>query len=400
MSKREGVGLALSGGGYRASLFHLGAMRRLHELGLLQQVTRLSSVSGGSIISGHMAQCVMGHSTNGKLAFDDWDAQIAKPFRRFVKHDARTWPTIKYLGWGQLKPTLRANALRDHMFRHLTELKLKELQDLPVEFVFLATDMKYGTAWRFQPDTMYTWRDRVQTSRKVGETSVATAVAASACFPPLFGPMELKLENGKKAYLTDGGVYDNSGMEPIWMKNRVVMVSDAGKPFGFAIPKSYFNRILRYTAIASEQVRAQRHRYLIREFVRAKNDDENNLSGTLWRLGSRRRGYQERASNEFMAYVASKSETWYGYGDDGEVIEAIESIRTDLDTFLDGEASVLENHGYYMADVAAQRHLADQIDRDAPFSPPYEELLSNDAAMKALKYSHSRLKFWRRWLAK
>jgi NTE family protein len=398
MSGRSGVGLALSGGGYRASLFHLGAIRRLHELGMLQKVTRLSSVSGGSILAGHLAQCLKTHSTDGSLTFSDWDEQVARPFHRFVKHDARTKPTLKYFLWGQLNPTLRANALRDHMYRYLTRLKLAELQDLKVEFIYLATDMKYGTAWQFRPDAMFTWRDSTRKKDAVGETTVATAVAASACFPPLFGPMKLTMPDGRKTYLTDGGVYDNSGMEPIWLTNKVVMVSDAGKPFDYEVPKRYFNKVLRYTAIASEQVRAQRHRFLIREFVRAKKE-QREFAGTLWRLGSRRSRFMDKASTDFQAYVAAKSDDWYGYGDDGDVIEKIENIRTDLDVFLNGESGVLENHGYYMADVAAQRHLTKHID-DTPFKPPHPELLSTDAANDALKHSHSRLRFWRRWVSK
>ena len=55
-----GQGLALSGGGYRASLFHLGVTRRLHELGILQATTRLSSVSGGSILAGFLAHRMLG----------------------------------------------------------------------------------------------------------------------------------------------------------------------------------------------------------------------------------------------------------------------------------------------------------------------------------------------------
>lgn len=41
--------LALSGGGYRAMLFHVGALWRLNELGELGRLTHISSVSGGSI---------------------------------------------------------------------------------------------------------------------------------------------------------------------------------------------------------------------------------------------------------------------------------------------------------------------------------------------------------------
>ena len=50
-----GIGICLSGGGYRAMLFHLGAFLRLYELGLLQKASRISSVSGGSITSAKLA---------------------------------------------------------------------------------------------------------------------------------------------------------------------------------------------------------------------------------------------------------------------------------------------------------------------------------------------------------
>ncbi|UPT65170.1 MAG: hypothetical protein M0D54_10845 [Hyphomonadaceae bacterium JAD_PAG50586_4] len=42
-----GVGLALSGGGYKAAVFHLGSLVRLNELGALPQIQTISSVSGG-----------------------------------------------------------------------------------------------------------------------------------------------------------------------------------------------------------------------------------------------------------------------------------------------------------------------------------------------------------------
>ncbi len=52
--KLEGCGLALSGGGYRASLFHIGALWRLNELGWLPKLDEISSVSGGSITAAYL----------------------------------------------------------------------------------------------------------------------------------------------------------------------------------------------------------------------------------------------------------------------------------------------------------------------------------------------------------
>src|SRR5262249_62000062 len=46
--EREGIAVCLSGGGFRAALFHAGALRRLNELGILSRVRTVSSVSGGA----------------------------------------------------------------------------------------------------------------------------------------------------------------------------------------------------------------------------------------------------------------------------------------------------------------------------------------------------------------
>jgi len=54
-TERTGIALCLSGGGYRAILFHLGALRRLNELNILSKVSTISSVSGGSILAGFLA---------------------------------------------------------------------------------------------------------------------------------------------------------------------------------------------------------------------------------------------------------------------------------------------------------------------------------------------------------
>ena len=51
------AGLALSGGGYRAALFHLGSLWRLNELGWLKRLAEVTSVSGGSITAAYLGLC-------------------------------------------------------------------------------------------------------------------------------------------------------------------------------------------------------------------------------------------------------------------------------------------------------------------------------------------------------
>ena len=48
------IGLALSGGGFRATLYHLGSLRFLRDAGILPRVSHITSVSGGSIMAAHL----------------------------------------------------------------------------------------------------------------------------------------------------------------------------------------------------------------------------------------------------------------------------------------------------------------------------------------------------------
>jgi NTE family protein len=81
------LGLALSGGGFRAAFFHLGALRRLAELNLLRHVTTLSTVSGGSVLAA-LYFLEFKHSfekNNGVLTIADYVAIIDEVERKFVK---------------------------------------------------------------------------------------------------------------------------------------------------------------------------------------------------------------------------------------------------------------------------------------------------------------------------
>ena len=70
------IGLALSGGGSRAIAFHLGCLRALHDLGILDRVRVLSTVSGGSVIRACYAMW------DG--SFEEFDARIRQLLRRGI----------------------------------------------------------------------------------------------------------------------------------------------------------------------------------------------------------------------------------------------------------------------------------------------------------------------------
>src|SRR5215813_11212679 len=76
---RQGMALCLSGGGYRALLFHLGAARRLNELGILAGMRTIASVSGGSLLNAKFAGARLG---DGPLSASDWTDRVAGPLER------------------------------------------------------------------------------------------------------------------------------------------------------------------------------------------------------------------------------------------------------------------------------------------------------------------------------
>src|SRR5689334_14065819 len=85
-SARSGKALCVSGGGFRAALFHLGALRRLNETGLLSKLTTISSVSGGSVVSGLLAKVWSELAKDRDPVsgvFRTFEALCEKPLRKF-----------------------------------------------------------------------------------------------------------------------------------------------------------------------------------------------------------------------------------------------------------------------------------------------------------------------------
>src|SRR5215211_5098602 len=94
--RRQGVALCLSGGGFRAALFHLGALRRLNELGILSQVDVISSVSGGSIFAAHLAERIPIWPEPGDMVAT-WEEAVSASFQSFVRKNRRTGPVFRRL---------------------------------------------------------------------------------------------------------------------------------------------------------------------------------------------------------------------------------------------------------------------------------------------------------------
>lgn len=384
---RRGVALCLSGGGYRATMFHLGAVRRLNELGILGRLDTISSVSGGSILAGHLASVARSAWPAEGDAIADFDTQVAAPLHRLCGRNIRTLPLLMGL-LGMLWPPnwdghIAVSRLEAEYRRHLTKLKLSDLPDRP-RFVFCATDMAYGVNWTFTKDKAGSYMAGY-VSPPPADWTVARAVAASSCFPPFFNPQPVRLAPGelrdgkddsqqrddrvRGLRLSDGGLYDNMGLEPVWQNHAVVLVSEGGSTFDASGDLGLLWRLNRYADIMGHQSGAVRRRWLISSFV------QEVMRGTFWGIGSDVRKYRPDAE---------------GYPRD-LVEEVIAEVRTDLDRFTDAERFVLENHGYMLADTAIGKY-ADFLPNKPmpPAVPPHPDWLDPAAVRGALADSHRR----------
>ena len=129
------IGLALSGGGYRAAAFHLGVFRKLNELGLLANVRIISSVSGGSILA---AYYLLYHQN-----FQAFDDGISKFLTEVTIDTSAVWK-------GRLNPfkstfSYLVNAYDKNLYANTP---LKGLADSP-QLVINATDLATGHLWKF-----------------------------------------------------------------------------------------------------------------------------------------------------------------------------------------------------------------------------------------------------------
>lgn len=399
----EGAGLALclSGGGFRAALFHLGALRRLNEVGLLSQMRTISSVSGGSIANALLARLWRKLKPDqGRRSFMNFPEYEDK-LREFCSRDIRTGPLLLKRAdprnWLSLarRDYSATNLLADQYRQHLVgDLRLEDLAAIRnatgTNFIFNTSNVQTGVDFTFGPDGVSDW--------KLGDADtpnvlVAEAVAASSAFPLAFPPLVLELDPNtfrggafatvndsrvtdlrRRIVLTDGGVYDNLGLEPVWRSHKVVFCSDGGKPFAAATnpAQALPRRLIRIQDVIGNQALAVRKRWLIASY------DEKVFDGAYWGIGT--------DINEYQVHGP-------GYGEavlDGLVLARLRAVRTDFDAFTEGEQLVLMNHGWALADAALRTYVSAMMSNPVPPGIPPSERLLADAAMAAsvLKDSH------------
>jgi NTE family protein len=338
---KDEIGLCLSGGGFRASLFHVGSLWRLNELGVLKGIHRVSSVSGGSITSGVLALRWSELASAGWSA-DAFSKLVAEPVKRFCERDVDAWA----IGEGALVPWRTASDViqREYKQHLFGDAALRELPTDPV-FVFNATNLQSGRVVRFTRRYVADWMIGMVVEPDV---SLATVVAASSAFPPFLSPVVIDnpgtfeavqgaIHNGNpeftaRLHLTDGGVYDNLGLEPVWKRCRTILVSDAGAPFalGAQVETDWVKQTLRALDIATDQSRGLRKRWLVDQYERGVRE------GAYWGIDTLIGDYA--VTDQLFC--------------DPAVVGRLPSVRTRLNRFTPEEQGHLINWGYALCDAA------------------------------------------------
>ena len=401
------VGLALSGGGFRASLFHIGVLARLAELDVSRHVEVLSCVSGGSILGAYYyleVQRLLETKADSQISRQDYIDivhRLEKNFLKGVQSNIRTRvfanpiKNLKMAVSSGYTRTHRAGELYEKELysriedgkgdapRYMRNLIVHPLNDdstknqgfrpkshnwrraakVPV-LVLNSTSLNTGHLWQFTatwmgepPGDINVAIDSNERLRRMyyqeappghPKMRLGYAVGSSACVPGVFTPLRLKnLYPDRDVLLVDGGVHDNQGTASLLEQDcAVVLVSDAsGQMDSQAHPSSGLVGVpLRSNSIMMSRVRQAQLRELT---ARQRSGRIRGLMFLHLKLD---------LDIESVDWIGEQSpedpvkpDPMTDYDLPKELQGKLAAIRTDLDSFSDVEGFALMISGYRMA---------------------------------------------------
>lgn len=412
--KEERLGVALSGGGFRASFFHIGVLAQMARLGLLRRVEVLSTVSGGSIIGAlyylHVKR-LLEEKSDAEIADEDYIAileRIENDFLEGVQQNIRMRTFLNpikalRMGLANYSRSDRIGELYDEYFyrpvldpNRTTMIEMRELKIQPKGakpnfnplednggrrakapiLLLNATCLNTGHNWRFEATRMGEPPREDPIAREVDKNlrlrrapsydailpkqqtiELGLAVAASACVPGLFPPLAISdlYPDHIRVQLVDGGVHDNQGIEGLTdLGCTRFIVSDAsGQMRDEDQPPTPIPAVLgRANGILMDRVREEALFRLIQheDAPVAFMHLQRGLAGRALSWIGPDGRPAEGEKREREAETSSES-----FGVCCEVQELVSRIRTDLDSFTEVEAYALMYDGYRMSEQELRR---------------------------------------------
>ena len=410
------IGLALSGGGFRASLYHIGVLARLAELDVLRKVEVLSCVSGGSIIGAYYyleVRQLLQTTPDSKITaqnYIDIVERISGKFLAGVQRNLRTrviadwWSNFKMMFFqnysrtnkmGELYEKELFSRIEDDKERWLNKLFIypigengerndsfkpkydNRLRSAKVPILILnATTLNTGHNWQFTASWMGespaaiqeidgNYRLRRMYYKETGEEKyqrkirMGEAVGASSCVPGMFEPLVLsQLYENKVVRLVDGGVHDNQGICGLLEQDcEVMLISDAsGQMSSIDDPsRTLLGVPMRANDILMERVRNAQYQDM------KKRREAGLLKGLMFIH------LKMDLNVEVVDWVHCEDPAEKDCNEDQIKITSynirkdlqtyLAAIRTDLDSFNDTEAFALMCSGYLMTKRSFPEHI-------------------------------------------
>lgn len=361
------IGIALSGGGFRAASFHAGVLLYLAENDLLEEITHISSVSGGSLLTGLILN-ISGYKWPSsesyiKLVFGTIRETLTN---KSLQNEAISRLILNPLNWKFLLS--RANVVAQTIEEEwgISE-NLSSIKASPT-WSINATTAETGRRFRFKNQKM---GDFELGYASCADFPLAKAMAISAAFPGGIGPLSIHPTDyvwhnwGQDSHdeikppfsnlhLYDGGVYDNLGLEPLFDIGRqeikdssdadidYVIVSDAQAPFDRTSIPNALNplRLMRVADIAFDQTRALRVRSFV-NFLR-----KNPGKGAYFQIGvSAIDSINKFSKDHEDAAKALLTEQWQSRNQ----AATAKKFPTTLKRLSSDDFSLIARHGYETA---------------------------------------------------
>lgn len=362
----DGLVLLLSGGGFRATLFHLGVLYYLCQSRLLGNLRYVASVSGGSIAAAHLLQ----HFEDYKFGTPSFVAR-ARQVMKFAQRDVRGRILRRRLGRLLIEWLVFPVIIAGYLFRirlpsqRLTDLIITEFETLYGKKASLGTasgapygdmltcSLTTGEMCLFSKGSFRAGASKSPIRHT--DLSLSLAVACSAAFPPLFPPIRIdaealgatRMQFPHAEYLSDGGVYENTGIRlPLAMIShyeinaKYIFVSDASRKSDYIVDEPFISpvkRTIRVTDLMMDRIsdleyEVARTKYPNLTFIRTRMSEEITHPMALPHQDQR----------------------------------ALASLRTDLNSFSEHEMTQLIADGYTHARDAFQKE-GFVIDMSEPF---------------------------------
>jgi predicted acylesterase/phospholipase RssA len=410
VARSKSIALALSGGGLRATLFHLGVIRNLFDRGLLPCVSHITAVSGGSILAAHLA-LHWDRYTACRKSFESAASEVI----RFARCDLRgrvmrpwlfSWlfpiPYVLTLRMFAPKMFRRVELLRANYERLLGKRCLGDLcrrSNAPSVYL-LASSMTTGHVVSFGgPDALVRFEidgadplihSSAPQAISAAKVSLAFAVAASSAFPPVFPPMRLSagtLGVSREAFpneylLTDGGVLDNLGIRKLlWIAQQSandwpfdhLIISNAERGFEPEF-RNDFEFIVNRTSRAVDLM-----------MNRISHFEEQALLGRAVSYVNLADAVEIEAEPTAL---------------DKDVVYRVHRTRTDLDDFSRVEINAIVRHGWSMCNEKTKQISPKAQPQPGQLWQPYPR---NAIDPNKMRYSHTtryglfRGKHWATW---